>query len=88
MSEKYQEHTVAIYIGVTGRMDQDEVLVEIIRHGEAPGAWSYRAYDIGGDIKRLETKTIGFLQEPDLGEHQPPRFILSQFDNHWWRRVR
>lgn len=83
------EKVLAIYIGVTGRLDEDQVLVEIIKFGDAPHLWSYRAYDITGpQTKHYETKTVGHLKAPELGDIQPPRFIMDQFQNRWWRRVR
>jgi hypothetical protein len=88
-----QGYVVALYIGVRGRMDEEQVLIEIYETYNTMGderskSWHYTPYDLSTG-QSMETKTIGFIGPPEENGDMPPTFVLDQFaKDFWWRRLR
>lgn len=85
-------YVVALYFGMKGRLDEEQVLIEVyetynIWADENSKGYHYRPY-IGPMFTPGEIKTIGRIDAPEEGSQLPPRFVLGQFKDYQWRRLR
>lgn len=85
-------YVVAVYVGMKGRLDEDQVLVEV---HECYNMWGdenskrhhYRPYDLSRG-KSMEIKTVGGISAPVEGSPLPPSFVQMVLPGYEWRRLR
>jgi len=85
-------YVVALYVGIKGRLDEDEVLIEVFETynvwgQESSKKYHYQSYHLRPPMVG-EVKTIGSIDPPAEGSHQPPSFVLGQYKGYDWRRLR
>jgi len=89
-----QGFVVALYHGVRGRLDEQQLLVEIyetynVWADEDSKRYHYRPIDLSSrGEKDMPVKTIAGISAPIEGSHQPPSFVLNQFEGYHWVRLR